>query len=88
VKAKEEAQVLSDVFQDAGWRTTAVSYHEGHKEYWFNAIDPEETGATITIWVRPSVGEIALDGYYGPTRARARKVLTASGLGAHLKIEW
>ena len=88
---KEQAEVVADVFQEAGWKTTEVTHHIESvllPEAWrFNAASPYGTGDFVTIRVRPKDHKIEINGLTTWVRDDACKVLEDAGLRAHVVVK-
>jgi hypothetical protein len=84
MKPREQAQVIADVFEDAGWTTMPIKEAKFLNGYWFNTTHPTMPGNPATIWIETHGAKISVDGSGPAIRNRARHVLHERGLGEHL----
>jgi hypothetical protein len=87
-RERQEAEVVADVFQDAGWSTTSLRL--GRDGWKFNAHDRDGGGGHVTVKILPA-NIVILPGVSGISQRRwtalhnaAHRVLSRAGLGAHV----
>jgi hypothetical protein len=87
--AKEQAQVVADVFQEAGWYTSPVklSTFLAEGDYHFDASPEKEMtyARTVGIWIDAKEHTITVDAYGPAPRDVALRILRQAGLGQHAR---
>jgi hypothetical protein len=88
MNAKEQAQVVADVFQESGWYTSPIklSTFLAEGDYYFNA-SPEKqmTWHAVGIWLDARRHTITVDSYEPLLRDAALRILREAGLGKHAR---